>query len=232
MQRISRSLRHLLLRGLGLLLILSIALVLLYRFLPPPLTPLMVIRLFDDMGITKDWVSYEAIAPALPRAVIAAEDANFCSHWGFDWRALGNAWSRNQTTRHLHGGSTITNQTAKNVFLWPHRDYLRKAIEFYLTGIIELLWPKKRILEVYLNVVEWGPGIYGAEAASLYYFGKPAAALDRSEAAQLAAILPNPRRWSASRPDGYIRARAATLLVRMNDVADTKGDPCRRTLYK
>lgn len=198
----------------------------LYRFVPPLVTPLMLIRLVEGNGIHKDWDAYEAISPNLARAVIASEDSGFCEHNGFDWTALNQAWERNQTHKRIRGGSTISNQTAKNVFLWPDRTYLRKGVEFYFTVLIEALWGKKRILEMYLNVVEWGPGIYGAEAAAQAHFKKPAKALSRREAALLAAILPNPLHWSPSKPSAYIRGRASTIEARMEDVPDPTGAPC------
>jgi monofunctional glycosyltransferase len=206
----------------------SILMVVIYRVVPVPVTPLMLIRLLSGEALHKDWAPYDAISPQLARAVIASEDSGFCQHHGFDWSAIENAWDRNQHSPRIRGGSTISNQTAKNVFLWPDRNYVRKAVEYYFTALIEFFWPKRRILEVYLNVVEWGHGIYGAEAAARAHFGKPASALNRREAALLAAVLPNPRRWSASKPSAYIRSRAGTIQARMADVADPTGDPCRR----
>ena len=218
---------RLLLRFIVLVIGCSIILTVIYRLVPPPVTPLMLLRLVDGNGLHKDWVSYDEISPNLPRAVIAAEDSGFCQHNGFDWTAIEKAWQRNQHSPRLRGGSTISNQTAKNVFLWPDRTYIRKAVEFYFTALIEFFWSKKRILEVYLNVVEWGPGIYGAEAAAQAHFHKPAKALTRREAALLAAVLPNPRRWSASKPTAYIRGRASTIQARMGDIPDPTGDPCK-----
>lgn len=219
---------RLLCRAAGLFLLLSVLLTVIYAWLPPPATPLMLLRLLDGHWIHKDWESYDNISPHLVRAVIAAEDAKFCSHRGFDWEAIEAAWQRNQQGKRIRGGSTISNQTAKNVFLWPHRSYLRKGFEFYFTALIELTWSKKRILEIYMNVVEFGPGIYGAEAGAQAHFGKSAGDLTRREAALLAAVLPNPIRWSASKPTDYIRNRAGTIQARMNDVPDPTGDPCPR----
>jgi len=217
-------------RALALFIGISVVIVALYRFIPPPLTPLMVIRLFDGNWISKDWTAYDDISPNLARAVIAAEDNGFCAHWGFDFQAIEKALRHNEKSRRLRGGSTISNQTAKNTFLWPGDStptrYARKAIEPYFTMLIELMWGKKRILEVYLNVAEWGPGIYGAEAAAQYHFHKPAAALTRREAALLAAVLPSPLRFSAGKPSGYISRRAGQIQARMDDVADPTGDPC------
>jgi monofunctional biosynthetic peptidoglycan transglycosylase len=210
--------RHVLAGLLLVLLLAPPALLLAYRFLPPPITPLMLIRLAEGEGLHKDWQPLEAIAPALPAAVVAAEDNRFCEHWGFDWPALEgeiDAWLAGKPVR---GASTITMQTAKNLFLWPERSLLRKALEAPLTPQIELLWPKRRVIEVYLNIVEFGPGIYGAEAAAQSYFGKPAAALSRREAALLAAVLPHPRTSSPARPSAYLRDRAATIVTRIEQL--------------
>jgi monofunctional biosynthetic peptidoglycan transglycosylase len=165
----------------------------LYAVVNPPLTPLMVIRWLEGAPLRQAWRPLPAISPHLVRAVIAAEDNRFCIHHGFDTGALVNeleGWLDGERPR---GASTITMQTAKNILLWPGRDWLRKAIEAWMTPQIELIWSKRRILEVYLNVAEMGPGIYGAERASREYFDKPARQLDRQGAARLAAVLPNPR---------------------------------------
>jgi monofunctional glycosyltransferase len=200
-------------------LIFSVLLVALYRVLPPPVTPLMLIRAVEGYGMTKSWRPLDQISPALARAAMAGEDAKFCEHHGFDWEAIRDAWRRYRAgERHLRGASTISMQTAKNVFLWPGRDWIRKGLEAYFTVLIEPIWGKKRIIEIYLNVVEWGPGIYGAEAAAQFYFHKPARALSAEEAARLAAILPDPLNWSASRPDRYVAERAAFIRAQMPDV--------------
>lgn len=225
----SRAWRFLV-RAISLFLLLSVLMSAIYRWVPPPVTILMLWRVVEGNWIHKNWESYDNISPNLVRAVIAAEDAKFCEHYGFDWESIEKAWKRNQNAKRIRGGSTISNQTAKNVFLWPDRTYVRKAAEFYFTGLIELMWSKKRILEVYLNVVEFGPGIYGAEAAAEAHFGKSAKDLSRREAALLAAVLPNPIRWSASKPSGYIRGRAGTIQARMNDVPDPTGEPCAYTV--
>lgn len=194
----------------------SVFLVAIYRAVPPPVTPLMLIRLVEGHGIGKSWRPLSEISPNLARAAMAGEDAKFCEHHGFDWDAIRAAWHRyEEGTRHLRGASTISMQTAKNVFLWPGRDWIRKGLEAYFTVLIELAWGKARIMEVYLNVVEWGPGIYGAEAASQYYFHKPARALTVDEAARLAAILPDPLKWSASRPDRYVGERAGFIRAQI-----------------
>ena len=228
--RLRRAWR-LLMRAVALGIGLSVILTALYRFLPVPLTPLMVLRLFEGEGFSKDWVSYDEISPNLARAVIAAEDANFCAHWGFDFAAIQRALEHNEDSRRLRGGSTISNQTAKNVFLWPGDTrisrYVRKAIEPYFTLLIEMMWGKRRILEVYLNVVEWGHGIYGAEAAAQHHFNRSAVELTRREAALLAVVLPNPRRLNAGKPGGYVSRRANAIQQRMADVPDPATDPCR-----
>lgn len=191
-------------------------LILVYRILPPPVTPLMLIRLAEGHPLRRDWVPYDAIAPALAEAVIASEDNLFCEQaLGFDVKALRGqveAWQRGERPR---GASTITMQTAKNLFLWPGRDPVRKLLEAWLTPQLALLWPKRRILEVYLNIVEFGPGLYGAEAAARSLFGQPAASLSRREAAQLAAVLPNPLAWSAARPSPSLRERAGIIERRV-----------------
>lgn len=208
--------------GLFALLVLApLMLTVVYRVLPVPATPLMVLRLFEGEGWQRDWVGWNDIAPVMAKAVVASEDNLFCRHDGFDWDSVRKAWDRYQTgAGRLRGGSTISNQTAKNVFLWDGRTFLRKGLEAYLTVMIEALWPKRRIMEIYLNVVELGPGIYGVEAASQAYFSKSAAQLSAREAALLAAVLPNPRGWSAARPSRYIAGRAATIQRRIGQLGD------------
>jgi monofunctional biosynthetic peptidoglycan transglycosylase len=194
----------------------SVAAVALYRILPPPATPLMLLRAAQGYGLTKNWRSLDAISPNLVRAVIAGEDAQFCQHHGFDWRAIEAAWARYQHAGgRLLGASTISMQTAKNLFLWPGRDWPRKALEAWFTVGIELAWSKRRIIEVYLNIVEWDSGVYGAEAAARHYFRKPAAALSKQEAARLASVLPDPLDRSASRPGPAARRHAAFILEQM-----------------
>lgn len=197
------------------LLLAPVGLTLVYRYAPPPVTPLMVIRLFSGEGIDKDWVPLRRISPHAVRAVISLEDANFCSHAGVDWGELFAALSDYFKGDRLRGASTITMQTAKNLFLWPGRDIARKAIEAPLTFLIEASWDKRRIIEVYMNVAEWGPGIYGIEAASQRYFHKHAARLTPREAGLLAAVLPNPRKWSPNRPTPYLQGRVYTSLARV-----------------
>ena len=195
---------------------LPIALIAIYRFVPPPITPLMVLRSLDGAPIRQHWVPYRQISPNLIGAVIASEDENFCNHDGFDLGAIREAWLTYESTGRLRGASTISQQTAKNLFLWPVRSFVRKAIEAYLTVGLELLWPKRRILEVYLNIIEWGPGVYGAASASEGDFGRPPAALTRRQAALLAAVLPNPRHWSAAHPGPYVERRAEWIMARMD----------------
>lgn len=197
-----------------IVVLVPVGLVVVYRYVPPPGTPLMVIRALEGEGIRKNWVPLARMSPDAIKAVIALEDSNFCSHGGVDWNEVANALNDHLKGERLRGASTITMQTAKNLFLWPGRDLVRKAVEAPLTLLLETLWDKRRILEVYLNVIEWGPGIYGIEAASRTYFGRPAASLSRRQAALLAAVLPNPRRWSPKRPTGYIEGRAHTALAR------------------
>jgi monofunctional glycosyltransferase len=209
--------RRLLLWLAILLLLGPAALILAYRLLPVPITPLMLIRAAEGEGIAHHWVDAAGISNHLKRAVIAAEDARFCRHRGFDWDAIQDAWDEYQSGErdNLRGASTITQQTVKNLLLWPGGGWPRKVLEAYPTVLIELLWPKSRILETYLNIVEWGPGIYGAEAAARAHFGRPARTLSEREAALLAAVLPNPRRWSASKPTDYIQRRASRIQARM-----------------
>ncbi|UFN47538.1 monofunctional biosynthetic peptidoglycan transglycosylase [Roseomonas sp. OT10] len=189
------------------------------RLLPVPGTPLMLLRAAQGYPIHQDWVPYERISPALARAVVAAEDNFFClQSFGFDLAALREevgTWWEGQRPR---GASTITMQTAKNLLLWPGRDPVRKVLEAWLTPQIALLWPRQRVLEVYLNIVEFGPGIYGAEAAARAHFGKPASALSNQEAAQLAVVLPNPLGWSASRPDAALLHRARVIRQRVGQL--------------
>jgi monofunctional biosynthetic peptidoglycan transglycosylase len=213
-----RSWRRVARRLIVALLALPLPFVVAYRFLPPPVTPLMLIRLVQGEPLEKTWVPLRRISPELARAVIASEDTKFCRHHGFDWQALGEAWRAYRAGDALRGASTISMQTAKNLFLWPGRSFVRKGIEAYLTVLLELLWNKPRILEVYLNVIEWGHGVYGAEMAARTHFHKSAARLSRREAALLAAVLPNPRDWSPEHPSAYIRARAAVILHRMPEV--------------
>jgi monofunctional biosynthetic peptidoglycan transglycosylase len=206
----------------GAVLLGVVALALLFRVVDPPLTPLMVLRGVEAVGRggsvlpSHRSVSLDAVSPAVVRALVAAEDARFYEHRGIDGDALRRAFDYNRRQRggRMHGGSTITMQCARTVFLWPGRTYLRKAFEIVLAPLLEVVWGKRRILEVYLNVVEWGDGVYGVEAASRRYFGVPAARLGPEQAALLVAVLPNPRRWSPAAPTPYVRRRAAAIAAR------------------
>lgn len=206
--------------------IISIGLTVLYRFVPVPITPLMVIRVFEqtfdsekEVRLRKDWVSFSEISKNAPQAVYGSEDQKFLEHNGFDIAAMEKAWENNKKGKRIKGASTITQQTVKNVFLWPSRSYIRKGLEAYFTVLVELIWSKERIMEVYLNVIEMGDGIYGIEAASQTFFNKPAAKLNRNQAALIAAVLPNPRRWSPAKPTSYILGRQAWILRQMNNLA-------------
>ncbi|WGM37787.1 Biosynthetic peptidoglycan transglycosylase [Caulobacter sp. NIBR1757] len=202
---------------------------LLFKVVPPPVTILMIQRVFEGKGLDRRWMSLSKMSPALPNAVIAAEDARYCSHWGFDFQAMEKAMAHNQRRPgRIRGGSTISQQTAKNVFLWPQRSYVRKGLEAYFTVLIEGLWGKRRIMEVYLNSVEWGPGVYGADSAARRYFGVGADQLTASQAARLAAILPSPLKWKAATPGPYVRKRskrigAASGTVRREGLAACVG---------
>ncbi|ONG49727.1 monofunctional biosynthetic peptidoglycan transglycosylase [Pseudoroseomonas deserti] len=211
--------RKRLLRLLAVLLLGPPLLLLVFRFVPVPLTPLMLIRGLQGHGIAHDWVAYDRIAPSLAQAVIAAEDNSFCEQsFGFDFAALQGQIEAAMEGDRPRGASTITMQTAKNLFLWPGRDPVRKVVEAWLTPQVALLWPKRRILEVYLNSVEFGPGLYGAEAAAQAFFNRPAERLTPAQAAQLAVVLPAPLEWSAANPSGYLRGRAATVQRRIGQL--------------
>lgn len=208
------GLGRLLLKLVAGLIALWLGLIVVYRWVDPPVTPLMLLRLAEGAGIDRQTRPLEQIAPTLIRSIIAAEDNRFCTHRGIDWSAVGEAIDEFQEAGRLRGASTITMQLARNLFLWPGGGAVRKAIEAPLALALDALWPKRRIIEVYLGVVEWGPGVYGAEAAARVHLGKSAARLTGREAALLAAVLPNPRRWSARRPSGYIAERASRIAER------------------
>src|SRR5437763_1491240 len=196
-----------------------IILLLIFRVLPIPGTPEMLVSLIQGKGARYTWT--DDISPRLERAVIAAEDQNFCSHNGFDWASIDKAMKDHQRNpkKPMRGASTISQQTARTLFLVPMRSWIRKGLEAWLTLLVEQLWPKKRILQVYLNLVDWGDGIFGAQAASAAYFGTDAGSLDGAQAARLAAILPNPHRWRAVHPGGYVRRRTGMLQGRSAMVA-------------
>ena len=211
----------------GLTVALPVCWVLLYRFVPPPVTSLMLIRYAEGRGMDYRWRGLHDISPTLAQAAIASEDGKFCSHHGFDFTAMEKAMAHNdKRPNRVRGGSTISQQTAKNVFLWPGRNYVRKGMEAYFTVLIEGLWGKKRIMEVYLNVVEMGSGIYGAEAASQVDFGHSARKMSTSEAARLVTILPNPLKYNAVDPGAYVQRRAGRVAGQLGVVrsdADLSG---------
>jgi len=200
----------------------SIVVVIFFKWVPVPITPLMLIRnieqLQDDkkLVLKHDWVPIEAISKNLQLAVICSEDQNFLAHNGFDMEAIEKAVKHNKKGKRIRGASSISQQTAKNVFLWPQRSWFRKGLEVYFTFLIELFWSKERIMEVYLNSIEMGNGIYGVEAASQFWFKKPAIKLNRNEAAAIAAILPNPLRYRANPATNYIQGRKNWIVRQMN----------------
>jgi monofunctional biosynthetic peptidoglycan transglycosylase len=202
-------------------LILSIITVVLYRWVPVPVTPLMIIRCVEQkldgkkLRLQKDWEPLENISPNMQLAVVCSEDQNFVRHSGFDFDAIDKAIKYNEHHRRKRGASTISQQTAKNVFLWSGRSWVRKGFEVYFTFLIECLWSKERIMEVYVNVIETGDGIYGAQAASTFFFHKDAAKLSKGEAALIAAVLPNPIRFSIGRPSGYVLRRQGWIIHQM-----------------
>lgn len=204
--------------------IITVGWVIIYRFVPPPVTYLMTKRLYEQfrddkpLKLKKQWRSLNEISAHLPSAAIAAEDQRFLAHNGFDWEAIQRAYRQNQQGNRMRGGSTISQQTAKNVFLWPGRSWVRKGFEAYFTVLIEIFWGKKRIMEVYLNVAEMGIGVYGAEAAAWYYFDKPASDLTRYEAALIATILPNPTQYPVRNPGPYVSRRARQVMRYMRPV--------------
>lgn len=217
-----RKIFKILLRIVITFLILTIGSTLLYRWLPVPVTPLMLIRCAEQKADGKpitlkhDWVSLDAISPKLQLAVVCSEDQNYLKHYGFDFKAIEKAMKANESGKKLRGGSTISQQTAKNVFLWPGRSYIRKAFEVYFTLLIELMWSKERIMEVYLNSIEMGNGVYGAEAAAQHWFKKPAKKLSKDESAAITSILPNPRKYSANPPGPYIAKRKEWVKQQMS----------------
>jgi len=225
--RVRRFLGRVAVGGLLVLLVPPALGLIVFRWVPVPLTPLMVVRMAQGEGLSQDWVALADMPPALVRSVIASEDARFCQHGGFDWREIRNAWRDWRVNGRLRGASTISMQTARSVFLWPGRDALRKALEIGLTAPMELTWPKRRILEVYLNIAEWGPGVYGAGAAARHHFGRGVDTLTAGEAARLTAILPAPRSWSAAAPGSHVRRRADIIQARARAVSlGDRNAPC------
>lgn len=218
---VGRFLRGLFVAALLIALAIPPLWVLVYRFAPPPVTILMIERAFQGHGIDHRWRPISQISPDLVRAAIASEDARFCRHNGFDFQAIDKALVHDERHRgRLRGGSTISQQTAKNVFLWPGRSWVRKGVEAWFTVLIEQMWGKRRIMEVYLNTVEMGPGVYGVEAASRRYFHTEAADLTPAEAARLVAVLPDPLKWSAGAPGPYVRRRTGRIDARAEVVDD------------
>ncbi|EPR9082650.1 monofunctional biosynthetic peptidoglycan transglycosylase [Cronobacter dublinensis] len=218
-------LRRLLLRAFLIVAGVWLAGILLFSFMPVPFSAVMVERQFSawfsgDFSYVahSDWVSMDEISPWMGLAVIAAEDQKFPEHWGFDMAAIQKAVSHNERSRRIRGASTLSQQTAKNLFLWDGRSWLRKGLEAGLTLGIETVWSKRRILTVYLNIAEFGEGVFGVEEASQRYFNKPARRLTASEAALLAAVLPNPLRFKATAPSGYVRARQQWILRQMRQL--------------
>ena len=219
--------RRLLRTGLwigGGFLLFTASLVLVFRFVPVGFSALMAERRLSAWSeghpytARHRWVPLEEISPNMGVAVIAAEDQNFPEHFGFDWKAIEKAYVHNEHSRRKRGASTVSQQTAKNLFLWESRSWVRKGFEVWFTLLLESEWSKRRILEVYLNVVEFGDGIYGVEAASRAYFGKPASRLTPSEAALLAAVLPNPHKYRVNAPSDYVRGRQAWILNQMRQL--------------
>ncbi len=204
-------------------LVLSILSAIIFRFIPVPVTPLMLIRSIEQitdsqksLKLHKDWISLDEISKFGQLAVICAEDQKYMDHFGFDLEAIKKVIDNKSNKKRIRGASTISQQTAKNVFLWPGRSWIRKGFEVYFTLLIETFWSKKRILEVYLNIAEMGEGVYGIQAASKEYFNKNAKNLTKSEAALIASVLPNPRKYSVKNPSSYIRGRQKWIMRQMS----------------
>lgn len=215
-------------RSILIFFVSSISMTIFYRFFDPPVTLLMLIRVFEqwsdgkDAKMIKKWKTLDEMSSSMASAVVASEDQLFQEHWGFDFNSIEKAYENNQKKkrRTVRGASTISQQVAKNVFLWPGRSWVRKGFEVYFTLLIEVLWDKQRILEVYLNVIEMGDGIYGAEAASQKYFKHSAKKLSKTQAALIAAILPNPIKYSALHPSAYIKERQQWILRNMDYIGE------------
>ena len=219
-----RNLLHRVLKALLWFAAGSALLVLIFRWVPPPGTALMVERKVESwldgqpIELQRSWRPWDDISNELKVAVIAGEDQKFAEHWGFDFSAIRAAFVHNEKGGTVRGASTLSQQVSKNLFLWSGRSWLRKGLEAWFTGLIELLWPKQRILEVYLNSAEWDEGVFGAQAAAQHHFGVDAKNLSRQQASQLAAVLPNPRNWSASHPTPYVASRAAWIRQQMRQL--------------
>ncbi len=200
----------------GCILAWPIVMTLVYGFVPPPISNLMILRLFYGNGLHKQWVSLDKMSPNLPRAVLSSEDARFCTHHGVDWVEFQDAMDGNEPGEGpSRGASTVSMQTAKNMFLWDGHSFVRKGLELPLAYYMDFIWTKRRMIEIYLNIVEWAPGVYGAEAASQLHFHKTAAQLTRREAALLAAVLPNPIKRNAGKPSRGVQAIASRIQLRM-----------------
>lgn len=218
--RLSRWLRRLVI-ALLVILLLPVALSSVYRIVPPPFTPLMVIRAVEGDGASRTWVSLDELPAHVPLAIMAAEDNLFCAHGGIDWDAIGEAIDEAQSGKGLRGASTVSMQVTRNLYLWPGGGFFRKGLEAAWTYPADFLLGKRRVMEVYLNVAETGRGIFGIEEAAQRYYGKSAVRLSRTEAAAIAAILPNPRAWSPGQ--GYAGQRTPVLLRRMRDIEPLSG---------
>ncbi len=216
-----RGLRWLL-RGLGAVVAFHAVLILLFAVVPPPINLYQLGESWRLGGIEKDWVSWDEIAPVMGRSAVAAEDANFCNHWGFDMAAIRQAIEAGSN----RGASTISQQVTKNVFLWHGRSWIRKAMEAILTPLVELVWSKQRILEVYLNVAEFDEGVFGIQAAAQHHFGVDAKDLTALQAARLAAILPNPRVWSPTKPSTFVRSRTRSIMSGAETIAADGRSAC------
>ena len=213
-------------RGVLGFVLLSLLWVLLYRFVPPPVTITMLGDMAGGRSVTKDWMPLSRMDPDMARAAIAAEDGNFCRHHGFDFAAIQKALAGNEAGRHYRGGSTISQQTAKNAFLWQGRSWARKGLEAWFTLLIEAMWGKRRIMEVYLNVAETGLGTYGANAGAMRYFHHDASRLSAVEAARIAAILPLPRKRAAIDPHGFVRRYGDRIARRLGGIRGGGFDRC------
>jgi monofunctional biosynthetic peptidoglycan transglycosylase len=210
----------------GLVFVMPVVLIAAFRFIPVPGTPQMAMGILSGEGAHYSWRDFDEIAPSLPSAVIGAEDQRFCSHNGFDWVSIDKALKEHERGRRLRGASTISQQTARSLFLVSARNWVRKGAEAYLTVLIEMLWPKKRIMTVNLNLVDWGHGNYGAQAAARAYFHISAAHLSPTKSARLAAILPDPDDWNAAHPGPYVARRTALLRNRLSVVRRDRLDVC------
>lgn len=202
-------------RGVAAVAAFYLLLILLFSFVPPPVNIYQAQEAWRLGGIERDWVGWDEIAPVMGRSAVAAEDANFCLHWGFDMQAIRAAIDSGAE----RGGSTISQQVVKNVFLWHGRSYVRKALEALMTPLVELMWSKQRILEMYLNVAEFGEGVFGVEAAAQHHFGVPASKLSALQAARLAAVLPDPKGRSAAEPSRFVRSRTRAIIAGAETVA-------------